>query len=62
MSDITATDMPPAPLVALTEDETLFRDTIRQFADETVTTARQGNGREGRLRALADHATSSNWD
>ena len=36
MSDITATDMPPAPLVSLTDDETLFRDTIRQFADETV--------------------------
>ena len=36
MSDLTATDTPPAPLVALTEDETLFRDTIRQFADETV--------------------------
>ena len=26
----------PAPLVSLTEDETLFRDTVRQFADETV--------------------------
>jgi alkylation response protein AidB-like acyl-CoA dehydrogenase len=36
MSDITAMDTPPAPLVVLTEDETLFRDTIRQFADETV--------------------------
>lgn len=36
MSDITATDMPPAPLVSLTEDESLFRDTIRQFANETV--------------------------
>ena len=36
MSDITATDMPPAPLVSLTEDEILFRDTVRQFADETV--------------------------
>ena len=24
---------PPAPLVALTEDETLFRDNIRQFAE-----------------------------
>ena len=36
MSDITAIDTPPAPLVALTEDEILFRDTIRQFADETV--------------------------
>ena len=27
---------PPAPLVALTEDEKLFRDTVRQFADESV--------------------------
>src|ERR1022692_1866106 len=36
MSDITAMDTPPAPLVALTEDEILFRDTIRKFADETV--------------------------
>ena len=27
---------PPAPLVALTEDEMLFRDTVRQFADESV--------------------------
>src|SRR5438105_12728830 len=26
----------PAPLVALTEDEVLFRDNIRQFADEKV--------------------------
>ncbi len=26
----------PAPLVSLTEDEVLFRDTVRQFADETV--------------------------
>jgi butyryl-CoA dehydrogenase/short/branched chain acyl-CoA dehydrogenase len=36
MSDITATDTPCAPLVAFTEDETLFRDTVRQFAEETV--------------------------
>src|SRR5271165_5829524 len=36
MSDIIATDAPPAPLVALTEDEILFRDTVRQFADEAV--------------------------
>ena len=28
--------MPPAPLVALTEDEILFRDTVRQFAQEAV--------------------------
>src|SRR5271157_5640483 len=26
----------PAPLVALTEDEKLFRDTVRQFAEESV--------------------------
>ncbi|MGZ4823805.1 MAG: acyl-CoA dehydrogenase family protein, partial [Terriglobales bacterium] len=26
----------PAPLVALTEDEQLFRDNIRQFAEEKV--------------------------
>ena len=26
----------PAPLVSLTEDEVLFRDTVRQFADESV--------------------------
>ncbi len=26
----------PAPLVALTEDEILFRDTVRQFAEESV--------------------------
>src|SRR5664280_2189275 len=26
----------PAPLVSLTDDETLFRDTVRQFADESV--------------------------
>jgi len=26
----------PAPLVTLTEDEILFRDTVRQFADESV--------------------------
>ncbi len=26
----------PAPLVALTEDEILFRDTVRQFADESI--------------------------
>ena len=31
-----ATAFPPAPLVSLTEDEVLFRDTVRQFADESV--------------------------
>src|ERR1700716_716563 len=28
--------LPPAPLVALTEDEQMFRDNIKQFADEKV--------------------------
>ena len=37
MSEATAQHVaPPAPLVALTEDEMLFRDTVRQFADESV--------------------------
>ena len=27
---------PPAPLVALTDDEQMFRDNVRQFADEKV--------------------------
>jgi butyryl-CoA dehydrogenase/short/branched chain acyl-CoA dehydrogenase len=30
------TPAPPQPLVALTEDEQLFRDSVRQFADETI--------------------------
>ncbi|HUI82625.1 MAG TPA: acyl-CoA dehydrogenase [Candidatus Binatia bacterium] len=32
----TAAANTPAPLVALSEDEVLFRDTVRQFADESV--------------------------
>jgi alkylation response protein AidB-like acyl-CoA dehydrogenase len=36
MSDAIATASAPAPLVSLTEDEALFRDTVRQFADESV--------------------------
>ncbi|MGA2370070.1 MAG: acyl-CoA dehydrogenase [Candidatus Korobacteraceae bacterium] len=38
MSEATAPAVanPPAPLVALTEDEVLFRDTVRQFADESI--------------------------
>src|SRR3974390_3784635 len=36
MSDITGTDMPPTPLVALTEDKPLLRDTGGKFAEETV--------------------------
>ena len=36
MSELTTSIAAPAPLVSLTEDETLFRDTVRQFADESV--------------------------
>jgi alkylation response protein AidB-like acyl-CoA dehydrogenase len=36
MPETTAENMAPLPLVALTEDEVLFRDNIRQFADETI--------------------------
>jgi len=36
MSEATVVAHPPAPLVALTEDEVLFRDTVRQFADESL--------------------------
>ena len=37
MSDVLAPAAPaPAPLVALTEDEVLFRDNVRQFADESI--------------------------
>ena len=36
MSEATANAAAPAPLVALTEDEMLFRDTVRQFADESI--------------------------
>ena len=36
MSEVTLQSAPPAPLTTLTEDEILFRDNIRQFADERV--------------------------
>lgn len=37
MSDVLAPAAPaPPPLVALTEDEVLFRDNVRQFADESI--------------------------
>lgn len=37
MSDVLAPAAPaPAPLVALTEDEVLFRDNVRQFADASI--------------------------
>jgi butyryl-CoA dehydrogenase/short/branched chain acyl-CoA dehydrogenase len=36
MPDIMQQTPAPAPLVALTEDETLFRDNIRQFAEEKI--------------------------
>jgi len=36
MSHTTTQIAPPPPLVALTDDENLFRDNIRQFADQTL--------------------------
>src|SRR3989475_914081 len=36
MPEIALQAAPPAPLTSLTEDEVLFRDNIRQFADEKV--------------------------
>jgi butyryl-CoA dehydrogenase/short/branched chain acyl-CoA dehydrogenase len=36
MPEATAQTAAPAPLVALTDDEILFRDTVRQFADESL--------------------------
>src|SRR5258708_8410880 len=36
MSTATEQIAPPQPLLALTEDEILFRDNVRQFADEAL--------------------------
>jgi hypothetical protein len=37
MAEATLQKVPgPAPLVALTDDEQLFRDSIRRFADEKI--------------------------
>ena len=36
MSSVATVHSAPAPLVALTEDEVLFRDTVRQFAQEAI--------------------------
>src|SRR5947209_13605189 len=37
MAQVAAPSLPaPQPLVALTEDELLFRDNVRQFADESI--------------------------
>ncbi|MFZ0761619.1 MAG: acyl-CoA dehydrogenase family protein, partial [Candidatus Sulfotelmatobacter sp.] len=36
MSETTLQAVIPTPLTTLTEDETLFRDNIRQFADERL--------------------------
>jgi len=36
MASITTQPSAPTPLVALTEDEVLFRDTVRQFAQESI--------------------------
>ena len=36
MPDVTLQAPAPTPLTTLTEDEILFRDNVRQFADEKV--------------------------
>ena len=36
MPETTLQAAPPIPLTSLTEDEILFRDNIRQFADEKI--------------------------
>ena len=36
VGDICVLIAPPQPLLALTEDEILFRDNIRQFADQAL--------------------------
>src|SRR5207249_6412396 len=37
MAQVAAPEIPaPQPLVALTDDELLFRDNVRQFADESI--------------------------
>src|SRR5438105_11915452 len=36
MSQALAQQPTPAPLVALTDDEVLFRDNVRQFAEEKI--------------------------
>src|ERR1700690_936419 len=36
MSEMTLQSAPPMPLTTLTEDEILFRDNIRQFADDKI--------------------------
>src|SRR6201992_1386661 len=48
----TQTAPPPQPLVALTDDENLFRDNIRQFADQTL----RPKVREMDEKAVFDHA------
>src|SRR5437016_6432189 len=53
MSQVLAPVSPaPQPLVALTEDEILFRDNVRQFADESI----RPKVREMDEKAVFDHA------
>ena len=47
MSDIMLQTAAPAPLTTLTEDETLFRDNIRQFAEDRVRPLSKGMDEEG---------------
>ena len=47
MSDIMLQTATPAPLTTLTEDETLFRDNIRQFAEDRVRPLSKAMDEEG---------------
>jgi alkylation response protein AidB-like acyl-CoA dehydrogenase len=47
MSDIMLQTAAPAPLTTLTEDETLFRDNIRQFAEDRVRPLSKAMDEEG---------------
>ena len=49
----------PAPLTTLTEDELLFRDTVRQFADESVRPHVKKMDEKGVFGALAASTSSS---
>ncbi|HEY6971979.1 MAG TPA: acyl-CoA dehydrogenase family protein, partial [Candidatus Angelobacter sp.] len=53
MSEVLTPTAPATPpLVALTEDEALFRDNVRQFADESI----RPKVREMDEKAVFDHA------
>ena len=60
MSEATVVAHPPAPLVSLTEDEMLFRDTVRQFADESLRPHVKEMDEKASLSTPSSNS-SSNW-